>query len=192
MNSTRLDFYFLFFEPSEWVSEESLRNVNPGILTLWVIAAASSQAVAEMVVARGSSSYPLAWMAAGSLLRFFACMIFAFGFCAFVSAVSFWESAPRVESRSIFRLALLAYLPAILSAPLALVSFYFDAWWTVWLPGRVLIWIWSLALLYKGLRVAIGLPAIWSALILLISLIFVAVSACLELIWIFYQLLLQF
>lgn len=191
MTSARLDFYSLFFQPSEWIGERQIKEADTGHVLWWVAAAALSQAVGDMLASNPSNAHVLAWVVIGSGLHLCVAILAALAFCAF-AALSFWEFPSRLEGRLFFRLALLAYLPFLLATPFALIARYFDAVWMFWIPARLGLWCWSLYLLFTGLRAGFGLSVLRSIAVLIAAEGFVFLSLSLSMVLTAYRLILQF
>ncbi len=191
MTSARLDFYSLFFQPSEWIGEQQIREVGTGHILWWVAAAALSQAVGDMLASNQSNAHVLAWVVIGSGLHLSVTIAATMAFCAFAT-LSFWEFPARLEGRLFFRLALLAYLPFLLATPLALIARYFGAVWMFWIPARLGLWCWSLYLLFTGLREAMGLSVLRSIAVLIVAEGFVFLTLGLSMLLTIYRLILQF
>lgn len=192
MTGVGLDFYSLFFQPAEWVGEGHVRESDTPQLLLWMFAASVSLAVGDMVAANVTSGFVPVWIFIGTATHLCGLLLAAFVLCAFAGFAASWAEASRLEGRHLFRLALLASLPWVLSAPLALIARYFDAVWTFWIPAKFVVYNWSLYLMYRGLRDAAGLSILQSTLVLILSECFVAVSVALSFFLTVYRLILQF
>lgn len=168
-----------------------MRDTPTGALLVWTLGAVFSQAVGEMVMAETASDMPAFWLFGSTALLFMKYVLYMVGFAAFATLVIAWAGPGRIEGRMIFRLGLLGFLPAILTAPIALVARYCNAFWGVWVPGLLVLMIWMYALLYKGLRSTAGLSAAWSILVLVLMDGFVWASLGVSFFWSVFQILLR-